>query len=368
MNQATESLIASQPINYLHTVHEALKHCEEEVSYAYLMGVSGEAFRFFYNRSDPEAGMNTFFHNPLRATCRTLGLKFEVLYDETYEAASERLRENIRDGKPTLLPFEDSCPFLMEDNHPETFICQNGYRYQIKVADLRTKWEPNGGFLELGPHGYYQFVIGEREREPKERDAALGTLRGARKLMQTRRKIRDCAIGLAAYDELIAHLSGMLNRKKKLTERDVYKIAKWNGRPLTQCIEARGAAVEYLQMVQEHFEDEELEHLDKAIVAYQEVVALLKGVQMVLPSPEVLQPNLDTPTNTKPKSQLGLGFSQIRSWITPNQGAKSQQEVVRRFKPKCRAAIKLLQKTAGVEWSAISEIQEVLQLSEKMKM
>lgn len=368
MNQANESLAPAQPINYIHTVHEALKHRKEEVSYAYLMGVSGEAFRFFYNRADPEAGMNTFFHNPLRATCRTLGYKFEVLYDETYQAASERLQENMREGNPTLLPFEDSCPFLTEDNHPETFICQNGYRYQITAADLHTKWEPNGGFLELGPHGYYQFVIGEREREPKERDAALGTLRSARKLMRARRKINDCALGLAAYDELIAHLSGMLNRKKKLTERDVHKITTWNGQPLTQCIDARTSAVEYLQMVREHFEEDELEHLDKAITEYQKVVTLLKAVRKVLPSLEASQPTLDTLTDAKPKSQLGLRFSQIRARITPNQGATSVQEAMRTFKPKCRAAVKLLTKTAGAEWTAIKEIDETLQLSEKMKM
>ena len=53
---------------------------------------------------------------------------------------------------------------------------------------------------------------------------------------------------------------------------------KWSGQPLTQFIEARTAAVNYLQMIREHFEDEEeLEHLDKAIAEYQKVVGFLKG-------------------------------------------------------------------------------------------
>ncbi|MCE2395247.1 hypothetical protein J4G02_11730 [Candidatus Poribacteria bacterium] len=344
----------TRPIDYIHTVQEALKYRKDDVSYTYLMGASGEAFRFFYNRTDPEAGMNTFFHNPLRATCRALGYSFEVSYDDTYEAASERLQENTRAGKPTLLPFDDSCPFLTRDDGPKTLICQNGSRYQIKTAELHKEWHPSGGFLELGPHGYYQFVIGEREREPKGRDAALGTLRVARKMAETRRKIHGCAIGLAAYDELIAHLSGLLSR-----------IMKWSGQPLTQFIEARTAAADYLQIIREHLEDEEVEHLDDAIAEYQKVVGLLKAVQRLLPS---LEEREDAPTDDKTKVRLGLGLSRMHFWMHPNREAQTPEEAMSHFKPKCRAAIKVLQKTVVAETKATRKIRDVLQTSEKTKM
>ena len=366
MSQMKQPMPLAQPIDYIHTVQEALKYRKEDISYTYLMGASGEAFRFFYNRTDPEAGMNTFFHNPLRATCRTLGYSFEVSYDDTYQAASERLQENTRAGKPTLLPFDDSCPFLTQDDGPETLICQNGSRYQIKAAELHKEWHPSGGFLELGPHGYYQFVIGEREREPKGRDAALGTLRVARKMTETRRKIQGCAIGLAAYDELIAHLSGLLSRRRKLTEHNVSKVMKWSGQPLTQFIEARTAAVDYLQMIREHFEDEdELEHLDKAIAEYQKVVGLLKAVKRALPS---LEARDAAPSEDKTEVRLGLGLSRMRLWRHSTQEAQTPKEAMNHFKPKCRVAIRLLQKTVAVETKAIREIRDVLQNSEKMKM
>ena len=61
MSQMNQPMTLVRPIDYIHTVQEALKYRKEDVSYTYLMGVSGEAFRFFYNRTDPEAGMNTFF-------------------------------------------------------------------------------------------------------------------------------------------------------------------------------------------------------------------------------------------------------------------------------------------------------------------
>ena len=168
MDLTTEPpLPSTEPINYVHTLHEALKYQGEDVSYAYVMGVSGEAFRFLYNRSDPEAGMKTFFHNPLRATCRSLGYEYEVAHDEAYKSASERLQENLRTGKPALIPFEDSCPFVRKHAHPGRLVCQNGYRYELNTNDLHTKWQPDSGFLELGPKGYYQFIIGARGARAK---------------------------------------------------------------------------------------------------------------------------------------------------------------------------------------------------------
>lgn len=329
MNGAPGALVPSQPINYIHTLYEAVKHREDEeaVSFSYLMGVSGEAFRFFYNRAAPEDGMNTFFHNPLRAACKALGFGFEVSYDETLPAAWDRLSENIDAGKPTLLPFPDCCPFLIEGKQPDEIIYQNGYREIIRAEDVREQWQPGGGFLELGPHGYYQFVIGNRDREPKARDVALGALRGAIKMMNNRRKINDCAMGLAAYEELISDLNTV---GKKPTEYDIDKIARWNEKPLEQCIKAREAAYEYLQSIRDHFETEEQEHLDKAITAYLAVIVLLKKLQQAL--------------------------------------SHSHSEDIRRFRRNCRTAVKLAKKVLSVERVGISEMENIIQISEKVKM
>ncbi len=383
MNQTAEPLISPPPINYIHTLHEAVKYRQEEISYSYLMGISGEAFRFFYSRLEPEAGMNVFFHNPLRAACKALGFRHEVLYDETYQDAYDRLQENIRAGKPALLPFSDSCPFLMEGNHPETLICQNGSRYKLEPKEIREKWQPGGGFLELGPHGYYQFVIEDREREPKGREVALGAFRGASKLMRTRRRIRNCAVGLAAYDELLAHLNSLIDRKRKkeLTEREIHKIATWNGQPLLQCIEARNAAVAYLQSVREHFEDEELKHLNKAIVTYQNVVKLLRKLRLVLPSMSLLS---GWSAKEIPGDRGGVGdFSDKPSKLRFNLSSSlilaskldmidnietTQERAVKRFKMDCRAAIKLLKKVFKAETTGIGELEDVVKISEKLKM
>ncbi len=369
MDQTTEPLLPSvEPINYVHTLHEALRHRGEDVSYAYVMGVSGEAFRFLYNRSDPEAGMKTFFHNPLRAACRSLGYKHEVAHDETYQSASERLQENIGTGKPTLIPFGDSCPFVSKHTTPGRLVCQNGYRYELNTDDLHTKWQLHNGFLELGPKGYYQFIIGDREREPKPREAALGALRGATKMMRARQKVQGCAMGLAAYNELIAQLMGMLSRRKPLTPHDVQRIAKWNNQPISQAIGTRQFAVEYLELVREHFEDEELEHLDKAIASYIKVGALLRRLQTVLPSVDT-SPSTKSPSDEPSRTRTGFSrLFRIQAPMFVQLQAASGQAVVKESKPRYRLAIKVLLRIVRAETKAISEIEKILQLSEKMKM
>ena len=369
MDQITEPLIPSvEPINYVHTLHEALRHRGEDVSSAYVMGVSGEALRFLYNRSDPEAGMKTFFHNPLRAACRSLGYKHEVAHDETYQSASERLQENIGTGKPALIPFGDSCPFVSKHTTPGRLVCQNGYRYELNTDDLHTKWQLHNGFLELGPKGYYQLIIGDREREPKPREAALGTLRGATKMMRARQKVQGCAMGLAAYNELIAQLRGMLSRRKPLTPHDVQRIAKWNNQPISQAIGTRQLAVEYLELVREHFNEEELEHLEKAIASYRNVEVLLRKLRSVLPSAEPL-PDPSSTSDEKPRFQLrSAGVLRIRTLICIQNQAKTRQDAVKQFLPKCRGAIKVLLRIVAAETKAIAEIEKILQLSEKMKM
>ena len=370
MDQTIEPLIPSvEPVNYVHTLHEALKHRGEDVPFAYVMGVSGEAFRFLYNRSDPEAGMKTFFHNPLRAACRSLGYQHEVTHDETYESASERLHEHIHTGKPALIPFRDSCPFVSKHTTPGRLVCQNGYRYELSADDLHTKWQPDSGFLELGPKGYYQFVIGDREREPKPREAALGALRGAAKMIRARQKVQGCAMGLAAYNELIAQLSGMLSRRKPLTPQDVGRIARWNARPISQAISTRQLTVEYLELVRENFENEELEHLNRAIASYRKVGALLGRLRTVLPSVDT-SPNLNSLSDERSKTRSSISrlFRLKTPMFVQPRSTSAHAAVVKEFKPKCRLAIRVLLRIVRAETKAISEIEKILQISEKMKM
>ena len=187
-------------------------------------------------------------------------------------------------------------------------------------------------------------------------------------MIRARQKVQGCAMGLAAYNELIAQLSGMLSRRKPLTPQDVGRIARWNARPISQAISARQLTVEYLELVRENFENEELEHLNRAIASYRKVGALLGRLRTVLPSVDT-SPNLNSLSDERSKARSSISsLFRIKAPMFVQPRSTSAHAVVKEFKPKCRLAIRVLLRIVRAETKAISEIEKILQISEKMKM
>ena len=353
MNLDTESLIAApKPDDSIHIIHEALKHRKEEIPLSYLMGVSGEAFRFFYNRQQSNKGMHTTFYNPLRAVSKALGFEHEMVYDDTFRAAWDRLQDNVQLGKTALIPLLDGCSFLIKNDNPMTVVCQNGHRYEFSFDQLREKWQKLEGLLEMGLRGYYQFVVGDRPYQPKERQMALGTFRSASKLMRSRRKISGCKMGISAYEELISHMQKITDQQQDIGKR--HEVAKWNRELLLQCLEGRRAAVSYIEFVRKDFEGEELEHLDRAAIAYRNVVKLLESLQTILPSQRPIATN----------SQL----TERRFTLKIPAFGKNWQTKEKEFKLNGKASIKLLKKLVKFESDGISALEDVVRVGEKLKM
>ena len=61
--------------------------------------------------------------------------------------------------KTALIPLLDGCSFLIENDNPNTVVCQNGHRYEFSFDQLQEKWQKLDGLLEMGLRGYYQFVV-----------------------------------------------------------------------------------------------------------------------------------------------------------------------------------------------------------------
>ena len=365
MNSDAESLsTAPKPDDSIHIVHEALKYRKEEVSLPYLMGVSGEAFRFFYNRQQVEKGIRTTFYNPLRTASKALGFEHELVYDDTFQVAWDRLQKNVQLGKIALIPLLDGCSFLIENDNPNTVVCQNGHRHEFSFDQLRKKWQRVDGFLEMGLNGYYQFILGARPHYPKEREMALGAFRGASKLMRSRRKISGCTMGISAYEELISHLQRIMDQKQDTVKR--YEIAKWNKELLQQCLEGRRAAVSYLEIVWKDFEGEELKHLEKATVAYRNAVALLESLQTTFPSLQFFSE--ETYSNSKGNYSEDSQLMRQRFALKIPAFSKIWQTQSKHFKFSCQASIKLLKKLVKFETDGISALEDVIRVGEKLKM
>jgi hypothetical protein len=85
-----------------------LLHClrrrGEKVSVEQVMGLSGESFRLFFNRQDPDQGVYVVAHNPLRAASSALGYDPNVLSATDFAPAVEQLRQSLEEGKgPPIL-------------------------------------------------------------------------------------------------------------------------------------------------------------------------------------------------------------------------------------------------------------------------
>ena len=365
MNSDAESLtIAPKPDDSIHIIYEALKHRKEEIPLSYLMGASGEAFRFFYNRQQSNKGMHTTFYNPLRAVSKALGFEHEMVYDDTFRAAWDRLQDNVQLGKTALIPLLDGCSFLIKNDNPNTVVCQNGHRYEFSFNQLRGKWQKLEGLLEMGLHGYYQFVVGDRPHRPKEREMALGTFRSASKLMRSRRKINGCTMGISAYEELISHMQRIIDQQQDFEK--TREITKWNKELLLQCLEGRKAAVSYLEIVRKDFEGEELEHLEKATVAYRNVVVLLESLQTIFPSSQLF--STDTYSNPKRNHSEDSQLRQQRFVLKISAFRKNWQSRAKPFKLSCKASIKLLKKLVKFESDGVSALEDIIRVGEKLKM
>lgn len=328
-------------LDYLDSLRTYLEHLGHPYSKAFLMGVSGEAFKFFYDRTRPARGIRVFLQNPLRAACSALGFRHTIAFHEKQSDALSALQETLNAGIPVILPLNDQFPLVFPNLRVHS---PNGP--EIDLCDLAGAWRADEGFLELGLFGYYTFTIGERQREPKAREMYLGAFRRALKIAKAYRRVRGCSIGLQAYEEL----AGTLNAKWELSRiapSEVYRISEWNGEASLLLLDSRRAALNFLRDAEPQFEEEERVALRKATRYYGRVVPELQRVIKVHPTTDA---SLDA------------------DLILPVSKSDFLAREYRRFFRACKRAADLVERANIAEYKAIDELQNVVNLSEKTKM
>ena len=280
----TETLM-QEPVRFsdhIYSLKESLQTQDPEISEAYLMGISGEAFRFFYSRLDPLRGHRVFLQNPLRSACSALGYKYTVYYDEDPKDAQQRLAEHLQRKHDVIIETDHDWPLIRYAYHPDKVLAINGKREEISLEMLMRHWHPIEGMFELGPTGYYQFIVEDQERTPNARETALGALRRALKMLKGTRRIQGCAMGLEAFEELHHHLR-QIAKSKALTVTQMERIAAWGQIPLAELSQSRRNGLSYLQQIEKHFEDDEHEQIELAIRTYQQLLEYYDVLAKVFP-------------------------------------------------------------------------------------
>ncbi|UCH36132.1 MAG: hypothetical protein JSV65_07190 [Armatimonadota bacterium] len=270
-------------LGYVNCIQYCLEQRGDPRPKALLMGVSGEGFRLCFDRNDPERGLDVVFHNPLRAVCAALGYDCEVVYNRDLKEAGGALLKGLATrGCAILRARPDWVVVQRHPSEPDSLLARlpDGQLETWSRSQLEQVWVKEPGLLELGLPGYYHFVLGDKERKPDEREAAMASLRRAVRMLMRKSRIDGCAAGLAAYSEL---LDSLLHKQRTELQqaRILRKYAAWNARPLPYIRDSRRAAAQYLRMIHPHFDEETTEHLDKAADSYSLAARVLAEVPAV---------------------------------------------------------------------------------------
>jgi hypothetical protein len=329
-------------LGYIASLRDYLDALGHSFSTTFLMAISGDAFRFFYDRARPERAVSVFLNNPLRAACSALGFEHDIAFFETKERALCALAGHADQGRHAIIQLDGEFPLVRGGPPPSDAERSRN----LTPADVAKTWAPCEGFLELGLYGYYIFTIGERTRIPAAREICLGAFRRAVKIATAYRRVRGCAIGLQAYEELAATLRARRDFARTTTG-EVYRTAEWGGQPALLLRDSRQAAARFLEGVVGEFAGEEAEAVRKAIGLYRRTVGALDRVRERHPA---------------------IGGEPSGGFRLPSAPRPLSRADYGRFVRACRRAGVHVERAHALEGKAVDELQRVVNISEKTRM
>ena len=272
---------ASKPLRSLGFI-DSLRYCLQEkgerLPKALLMGLSGETFRLFYDRNHPQRGLSVFSHNPLRAACSALGYECKIRYYQEAGRAIAGLRRRLESGERAMLRADTDwvvAAGYLPGESAFRIRLPSGQMQTWTADELRRRWQPEPGFLELGLLGYYYFLVGEREHEPNRRDAALAALRRGVRMVTRRERVDGCSAGLTAYRDLLDTLTRKRHNGESHLPEEMQRYTALAS-PFRYLQSSRHAAARYLELVEGQFTDEAREFLRKAARLYRQAARLLE--------------------------------------------------------------------------------------------
>jgi hypothetical protein len=274
--------VARQQNSVMASLTVALRAVGEDVTYEYLMGVSGAAFRLQISQPDwcPEAPFAGVGFNCTSAAMRAVGRKLAEFGAKEGDAEAEGKRrdaivESINKGYPVLFLKEEGGLVVGYVDGGKTFLRS----YYLDRTD-----------------GYVQFdkwswagagIIGEKKQVPPRRENLLRSLEIAMELANTPRYDKF-ASGFAAYEVWI---SGLLDESgfEKMDKEKLRTTTLSNAWCYVSLVDARGAAVRYLLSIEEEFKGDAAAHLAKAADLYDEIHMKLSEGRENAPFPQDLQ-------------------------------------------------------------------------------
>jgi hypothetical protein len=256
---------------YMGALTVAMNAIGEDVTYDYLMGISGAAFRLhiYHPGWCPSAPDATCGFNHSKPAMKAMGYKMTGIHSdmskpEDVEKVRNAVVKSIDKGYPVLAIDLKEVPdwgvIVGYDDGGKEFLCRTYY----DKTDEYTKAEKWPWVVD---------IIKEKTDKPSQKKSVLESLRIAVEIANTE-KYGDYASGFNAYEAWIADLLADENfeDEEKVKSYSTHANA-WSYSSLG---DARAAAIKYLRSISSLFGEESTPHLEKATEIYEEILSKLK--------------------------------------------------------------------------------------------
>lgn len=262
----------------------AMKIMGEDISYAYLMGTSGSAFRVQLHEEWCPSSPHSFCgFQTVRGAMAALPYKV-VVYEvkkedaEGVEKARQAVVESVNKGWPCVYGREEDGLILGYQNLGKEWLCNHPYKPNV--------FKPEAYFVEKDwPWGVAVYTA-KRDPPADRRKCAVESLKLAVKLANTE-KAGDYLCGFNAWQTWMTRLrdDALFG---KTDEKAVRAMMHGNAWIYQNLMDARACAADYLKSVRGEFEGDAAAHVAKAAGFYEEIAQKLRSGGKHAPYPHRL--------------------------------------------------------------------------------
>ncbi len=259
-----------QENSFMGALAAAMQAMGENVSYEFLMGVSGAAFRLQIAQPDwcPSAPNAACGFNCIEPALDAVG--YRALTHDTQEvkddnsSAPDNLREAIVESINQGVP-------VMYSSQEESLII--GYENGGKAFLLRPYVARQDGYSRMRTWPWRVRILKKKGEPPDRRHSLIRSLEIALELANAE-KFEPYASGFAAYEVWIANLLDE-SRFENQDPKAVRATMIANGHCYYSLLDARASAAIYLRSIAGEFEQDAAAHLLKAAELYQQIFDVL---------------------------------------------------------------------------------------------
>ena len=274
------------------SVAACMKFLNEDVTYAFVMGVSGSAFKLLWHPSwcPSNNSLLVLGLEPIRRTFRALGYEYQFVPKRDEAECEDEFRKRI------INSIENGCPVIAVGivGPPECGIVA-GYDRNGDVLMGRSYFDGSKDYYQEADwykRCYSLIVLGEKTASPAKHDILLDAVQWAVEFAQTPEKQRHDGVryvsGLAAYDAWAEALGRDEDFPPDDLEKLTFRCLVSNGVTLCGLREARMTAASFLRSMADIDEAARADVL-AAAAAYDEELAILNEALRKVPfceSPE----------------------------------------------------------------------------------